>query len=241
MGDEATRHASSSAPQTYMSKRMKELAKLVDKTKTYSIAEATALAKATSKTKFDANIELHVRLGVDSKKGEQQVRASLTYPVSVGKARIIAAFVSADKEKDAKAAGADIIGGEELIKQIIQSKKTDFDVAVATPDMMKVLAPAARVLGPRGLMPSPKNGTVTPNIKQAIEEFKKGKIDFKNDGGGNVHLVIGKTSFDDQAVVDNFMVAIETIKKAKPSSSKGAYIKNISISSGMGPGITVQL
>lgn len=220
---------------------MKELAKLVDPKKTYPIAEAIQLAKKTSKTKFDANIELHARLGIDIKKGDQQVRASLTYPKSIGKKRVIAAFVPAALEKEAKAAGADIAGGEELIKQIIQSKKTDFDTAVATPDMMKLLAPAARILGPRGLMPSPKNNTVTPNIKQAIEEFKKGKIDFKNDGGGNVHLIVGKASFSDSDLAENFSAALEAIKKAKPSSSKGTYLKNVSISSGMGPGIKVEV
>ena len=220
---------------------MKELSKLVDKTKVYSIEEAIKLAKETSKTKFDANIELHVRLGIDPKKGEQQVRASVTYAKSAGKKRVIAAFVTAGKEKEAAAAGADIVGGDELIKQIIQSKKTDFDVAIATPDMMKSLAPAARVLGPRGLMPSPKNGTVTPNIKEVIAEFKKGKTDFKNDGGSNVHLVLGKASFDDADLLANFNVALEAIKKAKPSSAKGSYLKNISVSSGMGPGIRIQL
>jgi len=220
---------------------MNELAKLVDQKKSYPIAEAITLAKQTSKTKFDANIELHARLGIDVKKGEQQVRASLTYPKSIGKKRVIVAFVPTAMEKEAKAAGADIVGGEELIKQIIQSKKTDFDTAIATPDMMKVLAPAARILGPRGLMPSPKNNTVTPHIIEAIAEFKKGKIDFKNDGGGNVHLVLGKASFSDSDLMENFTVALEAIKKAKPSSSKGTYLRNISLSSGMGPGIKVEV
>src|SRR3989338_1376385 len=224
-----------------MGKRMNELKKLVDKTKSYPVAEALKLAKTTSKTKFDANVELHVRLGIDPKKGEQQVRSSVTYAKSMGKKRIIAAFVPVDKEAAAKAAGADIIGGEEFIKGIIQSKKTDFDIAIATPDMMKALAPAARILGPRGLMPSPKNNTVTADVSQAIAEFKKGKIDLKNDDGGNIHLVLGKTSFDEKDLADNFAVALDAIKKAKPSSSKGTYIKNISVSSGMGPGIKIQL
>lgn len=224
-----------------MSKRMTELNKLIDPKKSYPVAEAIVLAKQTSKTKFDANIELHARLGIDVKKGDQQVRASLTYPKSIGKKRVIVAFVPQAMEKEAKAAGADIVGGEELIKQIIQSKKTDFDTAIATPDMMKLLAPAARILGPRGLMPSPKNGTVTPHVKEAIEEFKKGKIDFKNDGGGNVHLVLGKASFSDTDLAANFSAALEAIRKAKPSSSKGVYLKNVSLSSGMGPGIKVEV
>jgi len=224
-----------------MPKRIKELKKLVDKTKTYPIKEAVELVKKTSTTKFDANVELHVNLGIDPKKGEQQVRTSVTFPKGVGKKRIIAAFVGSNDEIKAKEAGADIFGGEELIKKIIQTKKTDFDVAIATPDMMKLLAPAAKILGPRGLMPSPKNHSVTVNIKEAIEEFKKGKIDFKNDAGGNVHLVLGKTSFEDKDLIDNFTAAIEVIKKAKPASAKGTYLRNISICSGMGPGVKVQL
>ncbi|MFH1326269.1 MAG: 50S ribosomal protein L1 [Candidatus Falkowbacteria bacterium] len=212
---------------------------LIDKTKVYPIEEAIELAKQTSKVKFDANIELHVRLGIDPKKGEQQVRTAITLPKSTGKKRTIIAFVGPDNEKAAKDAGADIIGGEDLIKKIIQTKKTDFDVAVATPDMMKVLAPAARVLGPRGLMPSPKNNTITTDIKNAIEEIKKGKIDIKNDAGGNLHLVLGKVSNDSSDLITNFQTAISAIKKAKPASSKGTYLQNISISSGMGPGIKV--
>ena len=224
-----------------MPKRINELKKLIDNTKIYSIEEAVELAKKTSSTKFDANVELHVKLGIDPKKGEQQIRTSVTFPNGVGKKRIIAAFVGSNDEKKAKEAGADIFGGEELIKKIIQTKKTDFDVAIATPEMMKLLAPAAKILGPRGLMPSPKNNSVTVNVKEAIEEFKKGKIDFKNDAGGNVHLVIGKASFESKDLIDNFKAVIEIIKKVKPASSKGSYLKNVSVCSGMGPGIKVSL
>ncbi len=219
--------------------KTEETKNLVEKTKIYPIEEAMELAKQTSKVKFDANIELHTRLGIDTKKGEQQVRIAITFPKSVGKKRTIIAFVGPDNEKTAKDAGADIIGGEDLIKKIIQTKKTDFDVAVATPDMMKALAPAARVLGPRGLMPSPKNNTITTDIKNAIEEIKKGKIDIKNDAGGNLHLVLGKVSNNSPDLITNFKTAINAIKKAKPASSKGTYLQNISISSGMGPGIKV--
>ncbi len=224
-----------------MSKRMNKLTKLIDKTKNYSAEEAIELIKQTSKTKFDANVELHARLGIDPKKGEQQVRASITFPKSIGKKITVVAFVSPNDEQKAKDAGADIVGGEELIKKIIQTKKTDFNVVVATPEMMKVLAPAAKVLGPRGLMPSPKNGTITPNIKEIIEEFKKGKIEFKNDAGGNVHLVLGKISFENKDLIENFNTAITAIKKAKPASSKGTYIHSINLCSGMGPGIKVQV
>lgn len=223
------------------SKRMSELKKLVDKNKAYPIAEAVALAKKTSQVKFDANVELHAKLGIDTTKGEQQVRAFVTLPKNAGKKKIIIAFVGANDEKMAQDAGADIIGGEELIKKIIETKKTDFDIAVATPEMMKTLAPAAKILGPRGLMPSPKNNTVSPNVKAIIEEIKKGKTEFKNDAGGNVHLVIGKVSFTDEELIANFQVALEAIRKAKPSSSKGTYLLNLSVCSGMGPGIKIQL
>ncbi|PIT93456.1 50S ribosomal protein L1 [Candidatus Falkowbacteria bacterium CG10_big_fil_rev_8_21_14_0_10_43_11] len=223
------------------SKRMTEISKLVDKTKSYPIAEAVALVKKTSKVKFDANVELHAKLGIDPTKGEQQMRAFVTLPKSASKKKIVIAFVGANDEKAAKDAGADIAGGEELIKKIIATKKTDFDIAVATPEMMKVLAPAAKILGPRGLMPSPKNNTVSPNIKAVIEEIKKGKMAFKNDAGGNVHLVIGKISFTDEELTANFAVVLEAIRKAKPASSKGTYLQNVSVCSGMGPGIKIQL
>jgi len=220
---------------------MSELKKLVDKNKAYPIAEAVALAKKTSQVKFDANVELHAKLGIDTTKGEQQVRAFVTLPKNAGKKKIIIAFVGANDEKMAQDAGADIIGGEELIKKIIETKKTDFDIAVATPEMMKTIAPAAKILGPRGLMPSPKNNTVSPNVKAIIEEIKKGKTEFKNDAGGNVHLIIGKVSFTDEELIANFQVALEAIRKAKPSSSKGTYLLNLSVCSGMGPGIKIQL
>lgn len=218
---------------------MKELKRLIDKTKTYTPAEAVKLAKETAKLNFEPAVELHIRLGIDAKKGDQQVRSTLVFPHGSGKKRTIAAFVNSDKEAEAKKAGADIVGGEELIKEITTSKKTDFDVAIATPDMMKVLAPAARVLGPRGLMPSPKNGTVTPNVGSAIEEFKKGKIDFKNDSGGNVHIIIGKTSMTEEQLLENFELAFNEIKKSKPSSAKGTYIQNVALTTTMGPSITV--
>src|SRR3989338_154914 len=224
-----------------MSKRMSELKKLVDKNKSYTIAEAVALAKKTSKVKFDANIELHANLGIDPSKGEQQVRAFITLPKNAAKPKTILTFVGASDEQAAKDAGADIVGGEELIKKIIETKKNKFDIAVATPEMMKTLAPAAKILGPRGLMPSPKNKTVTTDIKTAIAEIKKGKIEFKNDAGGNVHLIIGKVSFSDEELATNFQVALEAIRKAKPASSKGTYLQKVSICSGMGPGIKVQL
>lgn len=212
-----------------------------DKMKVYSIEEAIALTKKLSKTKFDASVEVHFRLGIDPRKGDQQVRSAVSLPHGTGKTVRVAAFVSSDKEKEAKAAGADLVGSEDLIAEIKKTEKTDFDVAVAEPVIMKNLAQIAKILGTRGLMPSPKNETVTSNPVKAIEELKKGKVSFKNDDTANIHVVIGKVSFDNEKLIENYQTLFDAIKKAKPSSSKGTYIKNISISSSMGPGIKVQI
>jgi large subunit ribosomal protein L1 len=212
-----------------------------DNSKAYLIQEAIELIKKLSKTKFDSSVETHFRLGIDAKKGEQQVRAAVTLPHGTGKTIKVAAFVSPEKEKEVKNAGADYAGGIELIAQIKSTEKTDFQVAVAEPAMMKNLAQIAKILGTRGLMPSPKNETVTPNPAETVRELKKGKISFKNDDSGNVHAVIGKVSFDNDKLIENFNKILESIKKAKPSSSKGVFIKNISICTTMGPGVKVQI
>lgn len=229
------------APQgNYMpkSKRFIGTEKQVDKTKTYPIDEAVELVKKTSTVKFDASVELHVRLGIDPKKSDQQVRGSVILPHGTGKKQIIAVFAEEGKIKEAKEAEADIIGNEELIAKIKQTGKIDFDVAVATPEMMKKLAPAAKILGPRGLMPSPKDGTVTSDIGKAVRELKMGKINFKNDDTGNLHLIIGKVSFEKNKLKENLELALEAINKAKPTTIKGGtYIKNIVLTSSMGPGI----
>ncbi|MBU0619990.1 MAG: 50S ribosomal protein L1 [Patescibacteria group bacterium] len=211
----------------------------MDKTKTYSIEEAIELTKKTSKTKFDASVEVHFRLGIDPKKGDQQVRGAVSLPHGTGKTIKVAAFVTPENEKEAKKAGADYVGGEELVEEIKKTEKTDFQIAVAEPAMMKNLAKIAKILGTRGLMPSPKNETVTLNPAKTVAELKKGKISFKNDDTGNVHTVIGKVSFSKEQLLENFNVLLTAIKKAKPSSSKGVYIKNISISSSMGSGVRV--
>ena len=210
-----------------------------DKLKAYPIEEALELNKKLSKTKFDASVEVHFRLGIDPKKGDQQIRTAVSLPHGTGKTIKVAAFVSADKEKAVKAAGADIVGGDDLIAEIKKTEKTDFQVAVAEPAMMKNLAQIAKILGTRGLMPSPKNETVTPDPAKAVAELKKGKVSFKNDDTGNVHVVIGKISFDANKLLDNFNTVLETVKKVKPAKSKGVYIKNIAITSSMGPGIKV--
>lgn len=222
-------------------KRMKALKELIDPKKVYTIDEALDLVKQTAKTKFDEGIELHIRLGIDPAKSEQQIRGTVVLPHGTGKTKRIAAFVEPEKEAEAKKAGADIIGDEEVIAEIVKSGKIDFDVAVATPAMMPKLAKLARLLGPRGLMPNPKTDTIGPNIEKIIIEQKGGKVSFKNDAGGNIHQVFGKASFDTVKLKENFQTSIESIRKLKPTSTKGAYIKNISIASTMGPGIKVEL
>lgn len=223
------------------SKRYQELAKKIDQEKSYQINEAIKLIKDTATTKFDGSVEVHVRLGIDPKKTEQQVRGAVTLPNGTGKTKKIAVFVSPEKEKEAKEAGADIIGGQDLIDDIKKTGKVEFELAIATPDMMPKLAVIARVLGPKGLMPSPKNDTITTNIKKTIEELKKGKINFKNDDTGNIHQVIGKISFEENKILQNYQIFIEALKKAKSSSTKGTFIQNISISSSMGPGVKVEI
>src|SRR3989338_798824 len=223
------------------SKRYSALNQLNDKNKTYSIEEAIALAKKTSTTKFEGSIEVHFRLGIDIKKSDQQVRGAIALPHGTGKSKKVAAFVGEGKEEEAKKAGADIAGSIEIINQIKQTRTIDFEIAIATPDMMPKLATIARVLGPKGLMPSPKNETITTNLKKTIEEIKKGKINFKNDDTGNIHATIGKSSFDNQKLIENFQRLLGAIKRAKPASAKGIYIKTASINATMGPGISVNI
>ena len=211
----------------------------LDKQKIYSLEEGIELTKKLSKTKFDASVEAHFRLGIDAKKGDQQIRTAVSLPHGTGKTIKVAAFVSQEKEKDAKTAGADFVGSEDLIAEIKRTEKTDFQVAVAEPAIMRHLAKIAKILGTRGLMPSPKNETVTQDPIKAIKELKKGKISFKNDDTGNIHVIIGKVSFDDKKLIENFTVLANTIKKNKPAKTKGIYIKNISISSSMGPGVKI--
>ncbi len=222
-----------------MSKRMKALAVKVDKNKVYPIDEAIQLVKETSGVKFDASVEVHANLGIDPKKGEQQIRATVVLPHGTGKNKKVAAFVSPEKEKEAKDAGADFVYGEEQIKKIKNTGKIEFEVAVTTPDMMSKLASIAKILGPKGLMPNPKTETVGPNIKKMVEELKKGKITFKNDDTSNIHQSLGKLSFSDAQLKENFLAFLDALKKAKPSTSKGTYLKNLIICSTMGPAIKI--
>ncbi len=221
------------------SNRFAEAKKLVDKSKVYSIPEGVALAKKTATAKYDEAIELHVRLGIDASKSDQQVRGTIALPHGTGKTKIVVAFVEGDKEAEAKAAGADIVGGEELINKIAQTSQINFDVAVATPVMMSKLAKVARLLGPRGLMPNPKTDTVSPNVTKMIQEQKAGKESFKNDNTGNIHQVFGRKSFSEVQLEANLRALMDQIKKLKPSASKGIYVRNASISSTIGPGIKI--
>lgn len=220
-----------------MGKKYTAAAALVDAKKTYAVEEAMELAKKTSVTKFDGSVEVHLRLGIDPKKSDQQVRGTVVLPHGSGKTRKVVAFVSADKEKEAKEAGADAIGTQETIDAIAQTGKFEWDLAVATPDMMPKLAKVAKVLGPKGLMPNPKSDTVGTNVAKMVSELKKGKLAFKTDDYGIVHTVIGKVSFDAKQLAENYEALLETIRKAKPSASKGVYLKNVTVATTMGPAI----
>ncbi len=223
-----------------ISKRVKANVELIDKDKVYSIDEALDLVKKTANTKFVGSVEVHVRTNIDAKKTDQAVRGTVTLPHGTGKVKRIAAFVTEGKEADAKAAGATITGGEELIKQIKETEKTDFDVAVAEPAMMPKLATIAKILGTRGLMPNPKTGTVSENIAQAIKEITGGKVNFKNDDSANIHQIIGKTSFETTQLAENFKAFMDTIQQSKPATVKKTFIGNITINATMGPSIRVK-
>jgi len=226
----------------FKGKKYKEAASKVNKAVIYPLVDALQLVKETNTAKFDATVEVHIKLGIDPKKGDQQVRGTLTLPHSFGKTKRVAVFASdtADQDK-AKEAGAVLAGGEELVKEIKQSGKIDFDIAVATPDMMKYLAQIAKILGPKGLMPSPKSETVTTDVIKTIKELSKGKITFKNDSTGNVHLAVGKISMTPEQLSENIKAFVDAIKQARPEGSKGSYLLNMSLSSTMGPGIRFKL
>jgi len=220
---------------------MKELNAKVDKDKVYSLGDALALVKETSNVKFDASVEAHIKLGLDTKKSDQQIRSTVNLPHGTGKSKKVAAFVGSNDEKAAKAAGADFIYGEEEIKKIKDTGKIEFDIAVATPEMMPKLAVAAKVLGPKGLMPNPKTETVGKDIAKLITELKRGKASFKNDDAGIVHLSIGKVSFSVEQLGENYNALLDALKKAKPPSAKGIFFKSIHLTSSMGPSVKVAL
>ncbi len=220
------------------SKAYNKAAELVDPAKVYSPVEAVRLAKQFGTTKFDQTVEVAMRLGVDPRKADQMVRGTVNLPHGTGKTARVVVFATGDKAAEAEAAGADVVGSDDLIARV-QEGFLDFDAAVATPDMMSKVGRIARILGPRGLMPNPKTGTVTPDVSKAVSDIKGGKVNYRVDKQANLHLVIGKTSFDESQLVENYAAALDEVQRAKPSSAKGKYLKKVTFSTTMGPGIPV--
>ena len=218
-------------------KRYVESAKLVDRATLYDVDEAVSILKKTANAKFDETIEAHIRLGVDGRHADQQVRGAVVLPHGTGKTVRVLVFAKGDKVAEAEAAGADFVGGEELVPRIQKEGWLDFDVVVATPDMMGIVGRLGRVLGPKGLMPNPKAGTVTMDVTKAINDIKAGKIEYRLDKSNIIHVPIGKASFTEEKLADNFHTLIGAINKAKPAAAKGQYLKSVVITSTMGPGI----
>ena len=220
------------------SKAYRSAAEKIDADKIYTPLEAVRLAKQTSTTKYDATVEVAMVLGVDPRKADQMVRGTVNLPHGTGKTARVIVFATGDKAAEAEAAGADVVGGDDLIERI-QGGFLDFDAAVATPDQMGKVGRIARILGPRGLMPNPKTGTVTADVGKAVNDIKGGKVNFRVDKQANLHLVIGKSSFDENKLVENYAAALDEVTRAKPASSKGKYLKKIVVTTTMGPGIPV--
>ena len=220
------------------SKAYRKAAELIEPDKIYSPLEAATLARQVSPTKFDGTVEVAMRLGVDPRKADQMVRGTVSLPHGTGKTARVIVFATGDKAEEARAAGADRVGSDDLIQEITDGF-LDFDAAIATPDQMAKVGRIARVLGPRGLMPNPKTGTVTPDVAKAVTDIKGGKINFRVDKQSNLHLVIGKASFSVEQLVENYAAALDEVLRAKPSSSKGKYLKKVTFTTTMGPGIPV--
>ena len=220
-------------------KKYTEAAKLVDRATQYDVAEAISLVKKTAVANFDETVEAHIRLGVDGRHADQQVRGAVVLPHGTGKTVRVLVFAKGDKVAEAEAAGADFVGGEELIPRIQNEGWFDFDVVVATPDMMGVVGRLGRVLGPKGLMPNPKAGTVTMDVTKAVNDIKAGKIEYRLDKANIIHCPVGKASFTEEQLTENFNTLMDAIVKAKPASAKGTYMKSVTVTSTMGPGIKV--
>ncbi len=221
-------------------KKYRASVELLEEGKFYTVEEAVDLVKKTATAKFDETIEMHVRLGVDPKYNDQQVRGAVVLPNGTGKSKRVLVFTKGDKVKEAEAAGADYVGAEELVEKI-KGGWFEFDVAVATPDMMGLVGRLGKLLGPRGLMPNPKLGTVTPDVAKAIGEQKAGKVEYRTDKAGNVHCPIGKASFEGNKLAENYQTLIDTLIKAKPAAAKGQYVRSVTLSATMGPGVPVVL
>ena len=222
-------------------KKYVEAAKNIDRTAQYDVAEAVSLVKKAAVAKFDETIEAHIRTGCDGRHAEQQIRGAVVLPHGTGKAVKVSVIAKGEKIDEAKAAGADFVGGEELIPKIQNDGWLDFDVVVATPDMMGVVGRLGRVLGPKGLMPNPKAGTVTMDVTKAVNEIKAGKIEYRLDKTNIIHVPVGKASFTEEQLADNFQTLMDAINKAKPSSLKGQYIKSITLAPTMGPGVKLSV
>jgi len=222
-------------------KRYTEAAKLIEKTSLYDLEEAVSLVKKSASAKFDETIEAHLRLGVDGRHADQQVRGAVVLPHGTGKSVKVLVFAKGDKVDEALAAGADYAGGDELVPKIQNDGWLDFDVVVATPDMMGVVGRLGRVLGPKGLMPNPKAGTVTMDVTKAVNDIKAGKIEYRLDKSNIIHVPIGKASFSEEQLADNFQTLIDAINKAKPSAAKGQYLRSVTIASTMGPGVKLNV
>jgi len=218
-------------------KRYQDNAKLVDRTKFYDTDEAFSLLRSTAKVKFDESVELHIKLGVDGRHADQQVRGAIVLPHGTGKTKRVLVIAKGDKAAEAEKAGAEFVGAEDMVQKIQTENWFDYDVIVATPDMMGLVGRLGRVLGPKGLMPNPKSGTVTFDIERAIKEIKAGKVEFRLDKTNIVHVAIGKMSFEDDKLVDNFKSLMDAVIKAKPSAAKGTYLRSVTLTSTMGPGI----
>ena len=215
-----------------------EKAKLVERGKLYSPAEALALAKQTARAKFDETVEVALKLGVDPRHADQQVRGTVVLPHGTGRTVRVAVFAKGEKAKEAEEAGADIVGAEDLVAQV-EKGEINFDIAIATTDMMALVGRLGRILGPRGLMPNPRAGTVTMDVGRAVQEFKAGKVEFRTNKEGGVHVPIGKVSFEEKALQENFQALMDAIVKAKPAAARGQYIRRVAVSTTMGPGIRV--
>ncbi|ADC89262.1 ribosomal protein L1 [Thermocrinis albus DSM 14484] len=225
-------------------KRYRKCLELYDREKTYTVEEAVALLKKMHQEcgpKFDQTVELAMRLGVDPRYADQMVRGSVILPHGLGREIKVLVLAEGEAQKVAKEAGADYVGGEELINKILKEEWTDFDVVIATPEIMPKVARLGKILGPRGLMPNPKTGTVTNNIQQAVEEAKKGRVEFKVDKTGNIHMPVGKISFDESKLIENIYTAIDAVVKARPSGAKGQYVRSITLSGTMTPGVKVDI
>ena len=220
-------------------KRYVESAKLVDRTNLYDVDEAVSILKKTASAKFDETIEAHIRLGVDGRHADQQVRGAVVLPHGTGKTVRVLVFAKGDKVAEAEAAGADFVGGDELVPRIQKEGWLDFDVVVATPDMMGIVGRLGRILGPKGLMPNPKAGTVTMDVTKAVNDIKAGKIEYRLDKANIIHCPVGKASFTEEQLTENFNTLMDAIVKAKPASAKGTYMKSVTVTSTMGPGIKV--